>query len=139
NELKEMTRGDKSIVMTGYQSGSALRQLFAGAKLIAHPSESEGMSIVVLEAMSYGKTVLAADIPENKEALGNCGFYCRRNSLQDLEKKLTYLLKNPRVLKSMGARAQKRVRENFDWDKITEQVEDVYQTKDHAELAIAKT
>lgn len=138
NELKEMVKNEKSIIMTGYQSGQSLYQLFAGAKIIAHPSESEGMSIAVLEAMSYGKTVLASDIPENKEALGNCGFYCRRNSREDLERKLTYLLRNPQLLKSMGQRAQNRVRENFDWGKLAAKVEEVYKAGIKAELAAAK-
>ena len=138
SELREMVRGEKSIIMTGYQSGEALCQLFAGARIIAHPSESEGMSIAILEAMSYGKTVLASDIPENKETLGSCGFYSRRNSLDDLEKKLTYLLKNPRILKSMGERAQNRVRNNFDWEKIVKQVGNIYKTDIKAELVTAE-
>lgn len=138
SELRKMTRGEKSIVMTGYQSGEALCQLFAGAKIIVHPSESEGMSIAILEAMSYGKTVLASDIPENKEALGNCGFYSRRNSLNDLERKLTYLLKNPQILKLTGERAQNRVRDNFDWEKIVRQVGNIYKTDIRAELITAK-
>ena len=138
SELREMVRGEKSIIMTGYQSGEALCQLFAGARIIAHPSESEGMSIAIFEAMSYGKTVLASDIPENKETLGSCGFYSRRNSLDDLEKKLTYLLKNPRILKSMGERAQNRVRNNFDWEKIVKQVGNIYKTDIKAELVTAE-
>ena len=137
-ELRKMAEGDKSIVMTGYQSGETLNQLFAGAKMIAHPSESEGMSIAVLEAMSYGKTVLAADIPENKEALGNCGFYCRRNSLADLERKLTFLIQKQSVLKNMGLRAKARVAANFDWKNITARVEKVYESNAQKKLIAAK-
>ena len=50
--------------------------------MYVHPSEAEGLAITILEAMSYGKTVLISDIPENLEAMGEYGKqYVKNNFL----------------------------------------------------------
>ncbi len=54
-------------VMTGFQSGVALQELYAHAGLFVLPSSHEGMPIAMLEALSYGLPVVASDIPANLE------------------------------------------------------------------------
>ncbi len=54
-------------VMTGFQSGIALQELYAHAGLFVLPSSHEGMPIAMLEALSYGLPVVASDIPANVE------------------------------------------------------------------------
>lgn len=53
------------VVMTGFQTGETLSQLFAHAALFCLPSSHEGMPIALLEALGYGLPVLASDIPAN--------------------------------------------------------------------------
>ena len=48
----------ENVVMAGFQSGEALRQLYAHAGLFVLPSSHEGLPIVLLEALSYGPPVL---------------------------------------------------------------------------------
>jgi glycosyltransferase involved in cell wall biosynthesis len=56
-----------NIVLTDFQSGSALQELYANAGMFVLPSSHEGLPIVILEALSYGLPVLASDIPANLE------------------------------------------------------------------------
>lgn len=58
---------ESGAVMTGFQSGLVLQELYAHAGLFVLPSSHEGLPIALLEALSYGLSVLASNIPANLE------------------------------------------------------------------------
>jgi glycosyltransferase involved in cell wall biosynthesis len=72
NELAAQTPG---VVMTGFQNGEPLAQLFAHAGAFVLPSSHEGLPIALLEALSYGVPTLASDIPANREVQLPAGSY----------------------------------------------------------------
>jgi glycosyltransferase involved in cell wall biosynthesis len=86
--LKDFAKDNKDIVFVGFQSGKPLEDLFLNCLAVVHPSESEGLPIAVLEAMSYGKVVLASDIPENMELVKDFGMHFRNKDIDDLTEKL---------------------------------------------------
>jgi glycosyltransferase involved in cell wall biosynthesis len=126
NYLKVLAVGSKNIVFTGAQTGRAMDQLFANAYLFVHPSDSEGLSITLLEVMAHGKAVLSSDIPENVEPLGGNGFYFRSGNTKDLENKLLKLLDNPTILEEAGKNAQQVARNEYSWEKIANKTEHLY-------------
>ena len=121
-----MAQSDRSIVFTGFQRGDVLQALFAGAKCIVHPSHSEGMPIAVLEAMSYGKAVLASDIPENMEVVEGHGLSFATGDIQDLADQLIALLDDEMHLASIGHLAREFVETAFHWDDIAQETARVY-------------
>ncbi len=125
--LIKLAQGDNDIIFTGYQTGETLDQLFINSYLYVHPSEAEGLSITILEAMSYGKTVLISDIPENLEAMGEFGRYFKTGNVDDLYDKLNKLLQNPVYVKNTGKKAKEYVRQEYNWDKITQEIVKLYQ------------
>lgn len=127
-ELKKMTVGNKSIVFTGEQKGRTLAELFSSAYLFVQPSESEGLSIALLEAMAYGQTVLVSDIPENKEAIGETGFTFKNKDSDDLTERLKYLLDNLDLVKGRKELSRSWVKENYSWDKVVKSVVRVYKS-----------
>ncbi len=66
-EVRAAASGSGGVVLTGFQGGEALRQLYAHAGVFVLPSSHEGLPIALLEALSYGIPVLASDIPANLE------------------------------------------------------------------------
>jgi len=129
-ELKKMAAGDANIVFTGYQQGAALRQLFAGAYALVHPSESEGLPIAVLEAMSFGKAVLASDIPEIMEVTREHGLNFKNKSVSDLTRKLRHLIARPELAKAKGRAAKRFVLANYHWDDVATAVDGLYASLD---------
>jgi glycosyltransferase involved in cell wall biosynthesis len=124
--LNKIAEQSPNIIFTGFQSGETLRQLFGNAYLYVHPSEAEGLSITILEAMSYGTCVLISNIPENLEAIDHSGFSFKSQDTEDLYQKLVYLLDFSEGVKRRGEHGQKFIKKHFDWNKIVEKVEGVY-------------
>jgi glycosyltransferase involved in cell wall biosynthesis len=76
--------------------------------------------------MALGKCVLVSDIPENLETIGDAGFSFRHGDSEDLKEKLQFLLANPDTVDRIQWKAIDRVREHYDWNKITDQLEKIY-------------
>ncbi len=61
-EVAAAAAATPGVVMTGFQCGNALFQLYRNAALFVLPSSHEGMPMVLLEALSYGVPCLVSDI-----------------------------------------------------------------------------
>lgn len=124
--LKTISTGRENIIFTGKQTGEALRELFSHAYLFVQPSEAEGLSISLLEAMGYGLAPLVSDIKENLEPIGDCGFSFKSRNVEDLKDRLAYLLNKPNEIRSAGMCAKGRIVSEYGWDSITEKILDTY-------------
>lgn len=107
-------------------SGDVLEEVLTNAGLFVLPSDLEGASLALLDAMGAGVCVLASDTPENCELIGNAGFTFRRGDATDLERMLTILLSDKRVRHTAGVAAQERVQEKYLWSKVTEEINKLY-------------
>ncbi len=126
-ELTTLAKNDPSIVLTGTQIGDTLHALFSNAYAIVHPSESEGLPIAILEAMSYGKCVLSSDIPENLELTKDHGLTFHVNDVKDLAQNILMMLEAPEHVAAVGNEARIHVAKNYDWKDIAETTEYLYE------------
>lgn len=128
-KLKKMAKNNLNIIFTGrLESGSReLAELFSNAYLFVQPSEIEGLSISLLEAMAYERAVLVSDIPENIEAISDVGFSFECSNLESFSAKLKKLLASPMEVLKMGKAGKKRVSENYSWNAIADDILRVYQ------------
>ncbi len=125
DELYRKAEGNKNIIFTGAQHGDILNELFSNAYLFAQPSEAEGLSIALLEGMSYGLPVLVSDIVENKEVIENTGFKFSSRSVVDLKARLEKLLEMENI-EEYGRLARNRVDKFYNWDTIAEDLSHLY-------------
>lgn len=125
-KLQMMTSHDDSIVMTGYQRGETLDALFAGAQFMVHPSTQEGLPIAVLEEMSYGKAVIAADVPETMEVAAEYGVPFPVGDVEALAEAILDLAGDPMQTAAIGHAARTFVEEEYHWDDIAQSTVDVY-------------
>lgn len=125
-ELKDLAGDDPRIIFTGSQSGNILEELFFNACLFVQPSESEGLSIALLEAMAYGLPIIASDIPENKEVIKDTGLTFKNKDPRHLAERMEYFLSRPEKMKDMGVSAKMRVEKNYNWDNIAKETLNVY-------------
>lgn len=127
--LKKLAQNDERIVFTNAQTGSTLAELMTNARLFVCPSENEGLSIAVLEAMSYGLPILASDIEANKEIIEDNGYFFKSKNVLDLKNQLENLINQDKDLTLKAMFGKKRVEQDYNWKKISIDVEQVYKTK----------
>ena len=72
-EIRLRASRDSRIVLTGFADLSLLRELYTNCALFVLPSHTEGLPLVLLEAMSSGANCLVSDIPENTSVLNGFG------------------------------------------------------------------
>lgn len=126
--VAELKRGaDERVRFVGYVYGPPLAAFFAGSYLYIQPSTLEGLSIALLEAMSYGAAALASDIAANVEALGDAGFYFPAGDVAALRTQLEKLLAAGDTLRARGLAAQARAAGLYSWEEVARRTEAVYE------------
>jgi glycosyltransferase involved in cell wall biosynthesis len=107
-------------------SGETLDELFTNAMIFVLPSDLEGLSLALLDAMGAGLCVLTSEVPENREVVDGAGFTFQPGNAADLAERLKFLIANPAVREAAGNAAKRRIREHYSWDKIVTDIEEVY-------------
>jgi glycosyltransferase involved in cell wall biosynthesis len=103
-----------------YVSKEELPRLYAEATLFVFPSLYEGFGLPVLEAMSYGCPVVAANGSSIPEVCGEAALYFDPTDVGDIVRTLTKVLTTPDLLTYLSDQGNKRVQE-FDWGKTAKQ------------------
>jgi glycosyltransferase involved in cell wall biosynthesis len=115
-----------NIIFLDYQPADVVAELYEHAYLCVFPSESEGQSICLLEAMSHGKSVLVSDIPENLEVIDGCGFAFESKNSTQLKDRLQKILELPELVANMGQKAREHILNNYSWDFVADEYERVF-------------
>ena len=114
-ELEERVRAeiarlgiDNSVIMHGYTKDMA--QVYAGAEMLLLCSHTEGLPMVVMEAMRYGLPVVSTDCqygPADMIENGKNGFLVTQNDDEAFVNAVSELMADEALRKRMGERARK--------------------------------
>ena len=125
-ELIELGKKDPRVKFVGFASGKDKETLYQGAYAYCLPSESEGFSMALLEAMSYQKCCIISNIPNNIEATGDCCISFQTKDEESLYGALLLAENHEDLVRKTGADARERLAKNFTWDIVADQVERLY-------------
>lgn len=125
-KVRDMARGNSKILFVGHQTAEQLSKLYSHAILYLNASSVEGLSIAILEAMSYGCAALVSDIDGNIEVVGDNGLLFPQGDVAGLSKKLSDLLADPQCIEDNGNYNRERIIHHFDWDTIVIQLDNLY-------------
>jgi glycosyltransferase involved in cell wall biosynthesis len=123
---KLRTHAGERIRMLDWVSGDTLDELLTNAMIFVLPSDMEGLSLALLDAMGAGLCVVTSDIPENREVVDGAGFTFQHGNSADLAERLRFLIANPAVRETAGRAAKNRIRENYQWHTIAADIETAY-------------
>jgi glycosyltransferase involved in cell wall biosynthesis len=109
-----------------WASGSDLEELLSNAALFVLPSELEGLSLALLDAMAAGVCVLTSDIPENTEVVEGTGFTFQRGDPVDLERMLDLLIHSPEHRRRAAILQREKIQSEYRWPEIARSIETAY-------------
>lgn len=116
------------IMFLGAFPRNDLAEAYLAADLFVLPSLSEGLPMALLEAMAYGKCVVATRVPGNIDVLkdGWNGTLVEPKNPRELADKIDYLLNDEGMRQGLGARARKDIELNYSSDVILDRILKVY-------------
>jgi glycosyltransferase involved in cell wall biosynthesis len=90
-QAKDLGLEDR-VHFTGFQTD--IRPWLNKSRFILLTSESEGLPVAVMEAMSAGLIPLTTDVGNIRDIIiyGETGFYVEKNDIQDFSQKMLFLL-----------------------------------------------
>ncbi len=112
---------DRRVRFLGAIYGTGYKILRSHAAAYVQATEVGGTHPALVEAMGFGNTILANDVPEHREALGDAGLYYRGPA--ELAVQLQKVLDDRSLAGDLGHRARERARRLFGWDAITDSYE----------------
>jgi glycosyltransferase involved in cell wall biosynthesis len=125
-ELANTELADR-VIFPGMVAGSDKLDLLAAADLFSLPSDAEGFSMAVLEALASSTAVLLSPgchFPETEVA--GCG-YIVGVAPEEIAAGLERMLSNPVTLSRMGELGREFVLRNYDWSSVIDRSLQAYQ------------
>lgn len=126
--LSQQLRIDEYVEFIGYVKNEDLPDVFKEADVFVFPStgKAEAFGLVALEAMSSGLPVIASALPGVRTLFNDTQLLIEPGSVTDLVDKLEYVLANKEKLSSIGDMNRDRAKQQYSIEKVTSDLENVY-------------
>ena len=125
--LKEKASGNPDIIFTGFISGDVLTEIYSNAYIVTLPSDIEGMSLSLLEALAYGNAVLCSDIPENTLVTENKAMHFMKSDVEDLAKKLQAMCDDKAIVSELKNGADEFILGKYSWNDVADSTYKLYE------------
>jgi glycosyltransferase involved in cell wall biosynthesis len=126
DQLKRLVGDDGRIRFMGEVSDEVLHELYSNCAVYVLPSEVEGMSLSLLDAMAFGCCIVTSSIPPNANLVGDAGLVFRTGNVEDLAQQLGGVLRDDEAAEKHRTMARARAEGEFNWDRIADEWADVY-------------
>ena len=113
----------------GFVPHHELGPLYERAAVVAVPSHREGFGVACLEAMAYGRPVVASAVGGLLDLVADeeTGLLVPARDVPALRAALERLLADQELRQRLGAAARERVRERFAWPAVTDATIEAYE------------
>ena len=124
--LKQKALGNPDIIFTGFISGDVLTEIYSNAYVVTLPSDIEGMSLSLLEALAYGNAVLCSDIPENTLVTESKAMHFKKSNVEDLAEKLQAMCDDEEIVNEIKNGADEFILSKYNWNDVANATFDLY-------------
>ena len=138
DELREQVKYlgiENKVYFAGYCDSKKMQKMYKCADVAVFPSIYEPFGIVAIESMLSGTPTIVSDVGGLNEIIehGVTGMKSYAGNANSIADSVLSLLFDPKLCANISQNAIKKVKENYNWSKITDSTYYVYQ------LAIGKT
>lgn len=111
---------EERVFFLGYKDNIA--EIISQIDFAVLPSRWEGLPLTPIEVFSQGKTIIVSDIPGNSEVVQDNynGLTFVSENHQDLANKITFLLENELLIKSLELKARESFENKYSYDYFQE-------------------
>ncbi len=127
--LKEKAEGNPDIIFTGFVSGDMLDEIYSNAYAMVLPSDLEGMSLCLLEALAYKNALLCSDIPENTFVAEDKAMYFEKGNVLSLKEKLKSILEDSCLVENLRDGVDEFILNKYSWNDVAESTIKLYENK----------
>lgn len=124
--LTKQIGSNQNIELCGPVTGTEKEKLLQQADIFVLPTESEGFSIALLEAMAYGCAILTTSGAHFDAIESNGAGRIIPRTIDAFAKSLIELLSDLESTHEMGNNARQLVERDYMWDKIVDRYEELY-------------
>jgi glycosyltransferase involved in cell wall biosynthesis len=119
--------GDK-VLFTGFMANRSLHEIYRVADVAVFPSLYEPFGIVALEGMAAGVPVVASDAGGLREVVlhDKTGTLSYSGNAESLAWAVLHVLRDPKRAETLREAAQKRLGDDFRWDRIATKTIGIY-------------
>ena len=123
--IKKGVKND--VIFLGQRSD--VNQILKAFDIFVFPSLTEGLPLVVIEAMATGLPIVASHVGGIPELVvnGETGFLVSPTSKEEIKETIIKLLDNPKLRKEMGQIARKRFETHFSLPQMVQKYIEVYE------------
>ena len=124
--LREKAKGNDNIIFTGFISGDILNEIYSNAYMMVLPSDLEGMSLSLLEALAYKNALLCSDIPENTAVAEDRAIYFKKGDCDDLAAKLQEICDDSTIVDKFRDGVDEFILNKYSWQEVAEKTIKLY-------------
>jgi glycosyltransferase involved in cell wall biosynthesis len=125
SDIAELGLAD-DVIVTGYVSDSELSNLYRHCFAFVYPTWYEGFGLPVLEAMNFGKPVIASDVTSIPEITGKAAMLVKPGDVENLFECFQKLEQSTTLYQTLQSEGQARTK-LFSWEKTAEKTKKIYQ------------
>ena len=120
-------RIEQHVEFLGHVSDEALKQAYQDCTIFVLPSAKEGFGFVFIEAMAFGKPVVAARAGAAPEVVwdGQTGLLAEHGDVAQLTQAIATLLQNPDLSRQIGQAGLEAVRTRFSYNAFKANLSDI--------------
>jgi glycosyltransferase involved in cell wall biosynthesis len=125
----------KNVILPGKVSAEELERLFSQGDMFILPAiidkngDTEGLGVVLIEAMTYKMPVIASNVGGIPDVIipGKSGILVEQKNPSMLADAIIDLLRNPKKMQDIGEMGYAFISKEFSWKKVIGEIESLYE------------